>query len=60
MTKEVDVQDLIEDNSPTGYTFLKEDLVETEEAVKIEEVTLFHECTQSQGAKQREKPIFLN
>jgi hypothetical protein len=37
MTKEVDVQDLIEDNSPTGYTFLREDLVETEEAARSEE-----------------------
>ena len=60
LTLEVDVQGLIEDNSPTTHTFPKDDLVETEEAAKIEEITLFHECTQSQGARQREKPIFFN
>jgi hypothetical protein len=37
MTKEVDVRELIEDNSLTSYTFLKDDLVGTEEAARIEE-----------------------
>lgn len=40
MTKEVDVQDLIEDNSLTSYTSQKDDVVKTEEAAKIEERTL--------------------
>jgi hypothetical protein len=40
MTKEVDVRDLIEDNSLTGYIFLRDDLGKIGEAAKIEERTL--------------------
>jgi hypothetical protein len=47
MAIEADVLELIEDDFHIPHTFLKDDVVKTEEVTETEETTSYYECTKS-------------